>query len=90
MDKWQANKEDLVAFSAAKKMAQRFLTERRMIKKPRPHFIEKMTEEELAKELGVTLKQLKAFNSCDKYGNVDKKIALALITLYCETSWEFE
>jgi hypothetical protein len=48
-----------------------------------------MTEEELAKELGVKLRQLRAFNSRDKYKDVDKEIALALINLYCATVWEF-
>jgi len=89
MGKAQTNKEELFAFSAAKKMAQRFLTERRLIKKPRPHVVEKMTEEALAKELEVKLWQLKAYNSRDECKDRDKKIALALINLYCDTSWEF-
>jgi hypothetical protein len=48
-----------------------------------------MTEAELAKELGVKLWQLKAYNLRDECKDRDKKIALALIGLYCDTSWEF-
>jgi ATP-dependent DNA ligase len=81
-------KSDLLEFSTAQKIVQQFLTERRIIQKPTPHVVEKMTIEELAKELGVKPKKLRSFNSADQYARIDSKIPRTLIDIYCNTAWE--
>lgn len=75
-------------FLIAQKIVQRFLTEERIIKKPKPRVVEKMTKEELAKLLGIEPTELAVFNSPVDYAKIDSKVVLALNDLYCATAWE--
>jgi hypothetical protein len=82
------SEKNCFSFSLAQKMVQRFLNERRLVTKPEPHIAEKMTREELAKELGIEPNKLSIFNSPTEYEKADPEVVLILTNLYCNTMWE--
>ena len=77
-----------LSFSTAHKIIQKFLTEKRIISKPKPHVVEKMTTEELSKVLGIKADKLHSLNSSSKYKKATSEITLKLVSLYCQTKWE--
>lgn len=60
----------------AHKMINQFLTEK------------KLSKEELAQQIGITLKELEQLNSECEYNQAPLYASYKLIALYCKTDWE--